>query len=226
MYVTLASIRKDNTMTDYIKKQLIQIANEKTSLDFKPEIFETPNGVYEIDGVCKNSILEIVMVKEDFSHIYQFTKTQQKISPDEEAKMQEYMKIAGVTTGFYLVALTDDIGFSVQDYIIISTELKEEEEEEKPPQGFDVLANEYLTLLAKQKKIATRLKELKEAIKDTGFKGKACGINVYENKGYAIFDWKKIADELKPFVEQKKFSKLLNENVSQSKSSIVIKGAK
>ena len=212
-------------MTDYIKTQLIQIANEKTSLDFKPEIFETPNGVYELDGVCKNSILEIVMVKEDYSHIYKFAKTQQKMSPDEEAKMQEYMKIAGVTTGFYLVALTDDIGFSVQDYIIISTELKEEEEE-KPPQVFDVLANEYLTLLAEQKKIGTRLKELKEAIKDTGFKGKACGINVYENKGYAIFDWKKIVDELKPFVEQKKFSKLLNENVNKSKSSIVIKGAK
>jgi len=211
-------------MTDYIKTQLIQIANEKISLDFKPEIFETPNGVYELDGVCKNSILEIVMIKEDFSHIYRFAKTQQKMSPDEEAKMQEYMKIAGVTTGFYLVALTDEIGFSVQDYIIISTELKEEEE--KPPQGFDVLANEYLTLLAKQKKIATRLKELKEAIKDTGFKGKACGINVYENKGYAIFDWKKITDELKPFVEQKKFTKLLNENVNKSKSSIVIKGAK
>ena len=93
-------------MTDYIKTQLIQKANEKTSLDFKPEIFETPNGVYEFDGVCKNSILEIVMVKEDYSHIYKFAKTQQKISPDEEAKMQEYMKIAGVTTGFYLVALT------------------------------------------------------------------------------------------------------------------------
>ena len=212
-------------MTDYIKTQLIQIANEKTSLDFKPEIFETPDGIYEIDGVCKNSILEIVIIKEDYSHIYKFAKTQQKISPDEEAKMQEYMKIAGVTTGFYLVALTDDIGFSVQDYIIISTELKEEEEEEKP-QGFDVLANEYLTLLAEQKKIATRLKELKEAIKETGFKGKACGINVYENKGYAIFDWKKIVDELKPFVEQKKFTKLLNENVNKSKSSIVIKGAK
>ena len=212
-------------MTDYIKTQLIQKANEKTSLDFKPEIFETPDGIYEIDGVCKNSILEIVIIKEDYSHIYKFAKTQQKISPDEEAKMQEYMKIAGVTTGFYLVALTDDIGFSIQDYIIISTELKEEEEEEKP-QGFDVLANEYLTLLAEQKKIATRLKELKEAIKDTGFKGKACGINVYENKGYAIFDWKKIVDELKPFVEQKKFTKLLNENVNKSKSSIVIKGAK
>lgn len=212
-------------MTDYIKTQLIQIANEKTSLDFKPEIFETPDGIYELDGVCKNSILEIVIIKEDYSHIYKFAKTQQKISPDEEAKMQEYMKIAGVTTGFYLVALTDDIGFSIQDYIIISTELKEEEEEEKP-QGFDVLANEYLTLLAEQKKIATRLKELKEAIKETGFKGKACGINVYENKGYAIFDWKKIVDELKPFVEQKKFTKLLNENVNKSKSSIVIKGAK
>ena len=212
-------------MIDYIKKQLIQIANEKTGLDFKPEIFQTPNGVYEIDGVCKNSILEIVIIKENYSHIYKFAKTQQKMSPDEEAKMQEYMKIAGVTTGFYLVALIDDIGFFVQDYIIISTELKEEEEE-KPPQGFDVLVNEYLTLLAEQKKTATRLKELKEAIKETGFKGKACGINVYENKGYAIFDWKKIANELKPFVEQKKFSNLLNENVSQSKSSIVIKGAK
>lgn len=212
-------------MTDYIKKQLIEKANEKTSLDFKPEIFETSNGVYEIDGVCKNSILEIVIIKEDCSHIYRLAKTQ-NMSPDEEAKMQEYMKVAGVTAGFYLVALTDDIGFSIQDYRIISVELKEEEEEEKPPQGFEVLADEYLGLLDEQKKITTKLKELKESIKETGFKGKACGINVYENKGYAIFDWKNIANELKPFVEQKKFTKLLNENVNKSKSSIVIKGAK